>query len=318
MKTISLNPIPLIGCGLAALLAGCLDEPDVQDDDIVESLRAAIPSAQDLMIQLPEAPTDASGAVAAVGDPAILLAQTANIAYNANGSISASYDYVESLTYGPPTSYTATRAEWGPWDYPAYPLVYRFWAEQVSPDLVEFAMEARPKNSANDPFVAVITGSTERDPATGRYFGSIVFDYDAHTAMDPSSPYAGVSWIGFDHRNDPSVISAHNTDDSDPNSPLDVTYEYRYRADGSGSLEYSASGGVDPNGNPYGGGALATQWDATGAGRADASQSDATGTQNWNGTECWNAAFGRVYYSDDAPQNPDEGAATDCIFSNPL
>jgi hypothetical protein len=90
-----------------------------------------------------------------------------------------------------------------------------------------------------------------------------------------------------------------------------ANYSYNQAIDGGGNMVFNFPGdaGADIT--------LRSRWQKTGAGRADARLTGGDlGAQIVTASECWDTAFGRVYYQDSATYKPTEGLATSCVFTD--
>jgi hypothetical protein len=105
-------------------------------------------------------------------------------------------------------------------------------------------------------------------------------------------------------------------------SQAEATFHYYYAeaADGTGDFQFRLFADTDDPGPAWEVSAIRSRWQPTGAGRSDVSISGGDLGLNVTVTasECWDASFGEVYYTDSATWKPTSGDPSLCAYANAL
>jgi hypothetical protein len=100
------------------------------------------------------------------------------------------------------------------------------------------------------------------------------------------------------------------------NSGGNADYTYDADADGGGNMTFAAHGDTEDEGALAEDAVVRSRWLSTGAGRADVRLSGGDlGSTQVTASQCWDATFGEVYYSDSAGFVAPSGAETECAFA---
>lgn len=217
----------------------------------------------------------------------------------------------------PPTSLEQEEAIWGPWTEALSPAEYRFRATEVASEQYSYALEARAKNT-DDPWRAVWLGEGFGEGHQNHQAGWFELDFDAANEVDPTRLNAdeesGKVRVTYDLRSYPTTIRAQMTE-----TQGDAWFDIRLSTekDGGGRVDIDALDDVDDSKlTKKEDVAMRSRWSATGAGRADVTVANGDLPEGTvvHASECWSAAFSRVYWSDTIGMEPDQGEEASCAF----
>jgi hypothetical protein len=302
---------------LAALTIGCHAGND--------PYQAALPTRAAVTIHVPgEAPAAttafASGVrtEALVGAQATLYTMTREISTQLNGATESFFGMIDDVTATPPSGHDASHAYWGPFTPPLSPITVALAVERVDAQDYKFFLGGKPKGAPDSAYMGLLGGGAHQvDAQHGT--GQLEVNFSTMHALDPTTnPATGV--IGFVHSNIAAArtVDVHFADFDDGQAgtmPQNATYHYSEQADASGSFEFALKTNFDrdPNGILEDA-ALISRWLPTGAGRADMVVQGGSLPAGFvvHAIECWNAAFGRVYYTEDVDPTKTEGNASAC------
>jgi hypothetical protein len=315
--------------GIAAVGVAAVSNACAVSADDSERFRDPIPQSSDVGMGVPGSATGASTKAQAKG---LRFANTPGATsyaeyYQVTRDITDSVDngtawvigLVWTIVHSPPTSIAAHQAVWGPGAGDALsPVVWRFTVNEVGDHEYDYVLDGRAKGSTSEAdFTSVLTGHGYGRTRTEHRQGWFTLDFDASAKLDPAKNHdSGNIKIVFDLRQYPATLAVDmNATDRPRTAKIDVTHQ----GDGSGSVDIAMHDSADPaqsgNADDL---ALHSRWDTSGAGRGDAQFSGGTlpaTVANVQASECWDAAFARVYYKDSADYKPAAGNAAACVFA---
>src|SRR5262249_6743148 len=133
------------------------------------------------------------------------------------------------------------------------------------------------------------------------------------------NPSTGAIAFVHDNTADPRTVEVHFGDfvGAANAMPFNATYQYAEHPDTSGNFQFALRTNFDsdPN-NVLEDAALVSRWLASGAGRADLVATGGSLPQGFtvHATECWDASFARVFYTEDVDPTKTEGSVLDCAL----
>jgi hypothetical protein len=304
---------------LVALTMGCRAGHDPYE--------AALPTRAAVAIQVPGNAT--AGATAAtsgvrtealVGTQATLYTMTRQISTQLNGATDSFFGMINDITATPPSAHDASHAYWGPFTPALSPMTVTLAVERVDAQDYKFFLGGRPKSAPDSAYMGLLGGGAHQVDAT-HGTGQLEVNFNTMHALDPTTnPATGA--IGFVHSNvaDARTVEVHFADFVDGKAgtmPQNATYHYTENPDTSGSFEFvlKTNFDMDPNGILEDA-ALLSRWVPSGAGRADMIVQGGSLPAGFvvHAIECWNATFGRVYYTEDVDPTKTEGDASACAL----
>jgi hypothetical protein len=319
----------------ALALSGCV----LEKKDDASRFREAIPEADKVAVSGPEdgqASGSASGQSIQSDEPwangpwAKWYGFTRYVRHGVNTVTGVVLGSVWIIVHTEPTSVADKEAIWGPYTDSLEPASYRFRVTEVAEGEYDYTLEGRAKQSQNDSdYRAVLSGHGYGKGHASHGDGWFKIDLDTAKALDP-----------FNYKSDESG-TIKVTHDLPPNitknlfaQPRTVTAEVypttsdqwfkatsHSEADGTGTLLVDAFADTDDSNMTQNENiSILSEWNGTGAGRADISI-DGGDVPSSMGTvkavECWGSDFYRVYYQDSVDYEATEGDATMCAFSEP-
>jgi hypothetical protein len=300
---------------LVSLAAGCAGNDYL----------AALPTREGLAINVPGA-SDATSAAKArneaaqLGAPATFYLLTRQVATQLNGDAAIFFDMIDQAVATPPTAHDATHEYWGPFTPALSPMTIVLAVQPVDAEDYNFFLGGKPKSAPNSAFTGLLGGSAHQVDAT-HGSGQLEVNFSTLSSLDPTTSSA-TGAIAFVHSNiaDPRTVEVHFgnfLDGTAGATPLNATYQYAEHADTSGSFQFALLTNFDndPNGDLEDV-TLQSRWLASGAGRADlvATGGDLPAGFVVHATECWDASFARVFYTDDVDPSKTEGSVSACAL----
>jgi hypothetical protein len=286
----------------------------VQKDATPDGIDHALPTKDQVSIKLPQtaARTVDSNVL---GQLAPWYVATRDVTRTFNGSSAWVLTLLHTIVGFPATSIHGDTYTWGPWSDALSPAEYKLDVTAVGDGTYTYQLSGRSKTQANARFEVVIDGSA--DPRAGDNLGSgeFLIDFDAGKRVNPvdSGDAKGSVDAHYDLARRHLDLTIMSTDAQ--GQPALADYAYNAGADGGGDMTFDVSLNA-------GGTALLetltlrSRWLASGAGRADARVAGGDlGTIQLTASECWNTAFGRVFYKDSNNFAPTEGLETSCAFA---
>ncbi|MEO8698844.1 MAG: hypothetical protein ABI867_02340 [Kofleriaceae bacterium] len=278
----------LLTAAAALSLTAC-----IKKDDPPDAIKRAIPTADQVKINLP------ANSERAIGQLADWYVATRQITSTFNGGSAWVLILIHTIVEFPVTSVDGDTYTWGPFGEALDPAEYKLDVKDVGDGTYTWALSGRPRTQANGAFEVIIDGNS--DPRAGELSGNgkFLIDFDAGRRVNPidADPEArGQIEVTYDLATRHLDLDIASTDDR--GEPVFATYEYNEAADRSGDMVFELDGDM-------GGGAelehavVRSRWQADGAGRADVGLSGGD-TENPAGvlaSECWNTTFSRVFFA---------------------
>jgi len=283
----------------------------VQKDDAPEGIAGALPSAEQVSIQLPQQ------SERAVGQLATWYVATRDITKTFNGGTGWVLLLLGEIVKYPVTTASGDTFTWGPWSEPLEPAEYKLEVRVVGDGTYTYQLSGRSKLEDNATFEVVIDGAS--DPRKGDRLanGHFLLDFDAGHRIDPSKDddAKGSMDVRYDLSARHLDLTIMSTDLL--GQPVLADYAYNQAADGRGgdmTFGLAANAGGGPANESA---QLRSRWNADGAGRADGLVSGGDlGALQATASECWDTRFKRVFYTDSAVFSATEGLVTACAFAD--
>jgi len=294
----------LLALVTASSLIGCIQQDSAPDD-----LQHAIPTAEQVRINLPE-----GGNAKTVGQLADWYVATRNVTRTFNGGSAWVLVLVHTIVQYPVTSVSGDTYTWGPWHDALDPAEYKLDVTDNGDGTYDYALSGRSRTETTAQFEKIIEGFS--DPRDGVLQGNGTFrlDFEASRRVNPidADPDArGSMAASYDLQARHLDLAIATTNDA--GEPVAADYAYNEAADGGGDMVFSFNenaGGTAAQEQVV----LRSRWQATGTGRSDARLSGGDLTTAAIASECWGETFKRTYYTDNASFAPTEGDATACAF----
>ncbi|MBI2895019.1 MAG: hypothetical protein HYY06_15800 [Deltaproteobacteria bacterium] len=302
---------------LSTFAAGCIQKGD--------EFRDALPHSDDLTVRVPQDGSSEAGAhaYALIGQRAVLYQATRDISRAINGGVYILLSVLEDIVSYPPATVTADQATWGPHTPALSPLTWRMIVNKVGESDYTFSLDARPKNGDDTTWVAILSGDSHLVAGTRLSSGTLIAHCDeAHALDEYEFRCTGQVTADWDVTGSPrTVVVAFRgwTDGGVFSTPIDADYSYLENDDLSGEFAFGASADLDDDGSLPESIVVTSRWDASGAGRGDASASSGdipVAIGSVTVTECWDSSFGRSFYTDSADLAPTEGDPAACVFAD--
>jgi len=300
----------LIASALVSLsLVAC-----IQPNDEPHPIARAIPTADQVKIQLPDR------APRTVGEIAPWYVVTRDVTRTLNGGTAWVLIVVHTIVQFPPTSENAGTYTWGPWSDSLDPAEYKLDVTEAADGSYDWALSGRNKTEPGSGFEAVITGNAVPSVPEGQGHGTMLFDFDAGNRVNPidNNGERGVLEIAYDlptKHLDMSISTVENRDGVE--TPVDYAYEYGEGADRSGNMVFQVHADSEDEGPLAEDATLRSRWQPDGAGRSDirlehGDFGDAVAT----GAQCWDTNFRTVYSEFSFDATLTEGSAADCVYAS--
>jgi hypothetical protein len=282
--------------------------------DDVESIREALPQASAVQVKVPD-----QGA-RVLGETATFYTITRGVSVDLNLGAAAVLGLVRAIVSQPVTSIEGDTYIWGPWTEALNPSEFRLTVEEHVPGEYDWSLEGRRKDAgAGAPYESVVAGlAIPGRPLRGQ--GTFTVDFDVAERLDPAgNSGAGRIAVDYDLEAEPrSVVMDYERSETPPGGvATDVTFHYEYRvaADDSGDFLFTVHGDLDNNGSAWETVDIRSRWQPTGAGRSDVHvEGGDLSPAQLTGIECWDASFGRVYWTDSLGWQATEGDAAACVY----
>jgi hypothetical protein len=318
---------------VAALLQGCV----LKEQDDVSRFQEAIPEADSVRVAGPE---DAQGNGSSGGQSiqsdepwangpwAKYYGFTRQVRKGVNQVAAAVLGSVWIIVHTRPTTIDEKEATWGPWTDSLEPVTYRFRVTEVGEKEYEYRLEGRPKASSSDgDYKTVLLGKGWGRGHASHGDGSFVIDLDTAYELDPFNAGGESGKIKITHDLPPDITSnlfaqprTVTAEVTPTKSDEWYTVKSQSNADGTGTLKVDASADADDsNMTQKEDISILSQWNGTGAGRADITLTGGdvpADPGKVTAVECWGSDFYRVYYSDSINYESTEGDASACAFSS--
>jgi hypothetical protein len=293
----------LAAATLAASLVAC-----IQPTEPPPSLRTAIPTADQVKINLP------AGAAREVGQLADWYVATRGVTRMFNGGSAWVLILIHSIVQYPVTSASGNTYTWGPWSDALDPAEYKLDVRDVGDGTYEYQLLGRSKTQSNAQFEVVIDGKADPGPEERKGNGQFLLDFDAGRRVNPidAGDERGTVTATYDLAARQLDLAIDSVDDR--GQPVAADYRYVEQADGGGDMTFNVTGDAGGTAKPEQI-TLRSRWQPTGAGRADARLTGGDlAPPGAIASECWDRTFKRVYYTDNVNFAPTEGVADACVF----
>lgn len=317
----------------AALIQGCV----LKQEDDVSKFQEAIPQADHVKVAGPEDAQNggSSGQSIQADEPwangpwAKYYGFTRHVRKGVNQVAGVVLGSVWIIVHTHPTSVDEKEATWGPWTDSLEPVTYRFRVTEVGADEYEYRLEGRPKTSSNDAdYKTVLLGKGWGKGHASHGDGYFVIDLDVARELDPFNVDSGESGkIKITHDLPPDITSnlfsqprTITAEVTPSTTPEWFTVTSKSNADGTGTLKVDALADADDSNTTEPEDiSILSQWNGTGAGRADITLTGGdvpADPGKVTAVECWGSDFYRVYYSDSINYESTEGDASLCAYSS--
>lgn len=304
------------------LMAGIVGAAACGPKDEGDGFREAVPSGDAVTIRVPDSGgSDGVLTRAVLGQRAGLYKVTRDVSRAVNGGTGVMLGILWVIVQLPPTTVQGDTRSWGPWHGDSLaPLEYRLDVTRDAQGEFDYVLNSRRRAGGDGAWTGIVNGHTHvGDGARGH----IAFDFDAAHGLDADEHRAvGQMDAMFDTTQTPHSLDVMFANVSWLGErPVDATYHYDVEADGAGAFRFTTQGDVNHNGSALEDLQVLSHWKADGSGRSDATISGGDVPASVGrviATECWDATFGRNYYTDSANIAPTEGNAADCAFSMAL
>jgi hypothetical protein len=317
------------GAALAALAQGCA----LKADD-AERFREPIPQASDAALAVPGSQASGgatgqsasavtlrvqgagAGGAAAAGTYATFYDFTRGVADGVDFATLAILGAVEIVVSLPPTTIDATHAVWGPGGSALDPIAWKLTVTEASAGGYDYEVDGRPHLSTSDAdWKAVLTGFGYDKASANHRSGHFHVDRDALHTLDPQDhPETGAVDVTYDARTYPVNVEAKATTDDGTGAWFDATVTHD--AGGAGQVALTALADISTPADGTNESVVEeSQWNATGAGRADVKMSGGDfGSTTVLASQCWSDAFTQTYSTDNVDYQPTAGVASACVF----
>jgi hypothetical protein len=288
---------------LSLAATGC-----VKQDDPPEDLQRAIPTADQVKIELPQ------NQQRMLGEIADYYRVTRDVTRTLNGGTAWVLILIHAIVQYPVTSTNGNVYTWGPWSDALDPAEYRLDVTDNGDGTYDYILSGRNKTVAGSAFETVIDGHADTTPGHLQGNGDFKVDFDAGKRVNPidSGDAKGNVVVQYD-------LAARHLDmvamapDANGN-PAMFEYAYNKALDGGGDMAFNVTadgGGTALPENIV----IRSRWQADGAGRGDARLAGGDlGAAQAIASECWNGLFRRVFYTDNVNWQPTEGVVSDCAY----
>jgi hypothetical protein len=294
----------LAAVALTASLVAC-----VQKTDAPTEIQTAIPTADQVKIKLP------AGSARTVGQLAEWYVSTRDVTRMFNGGSAWVLLLIHGIVQFPVTTVDGDTYTWGPWHDALDPAEYKLDVRDVGDGTFEYKLSGRSRTEQSAQFEVVIDGKADPRPGELKGNGQFLLDFDASRRVNPidAGTERGTVTATYDLAARHLDLAIDSVDDR--GQPVNADYAYNETADGGGDMIFNVNGnagGTDKQEQIT----LRSRWQPTGAGRADARLTGGDLTAPGAiASECWDAAFKRVYYTDNVNFAPTEGVAGACAFA---
>ncbi len=292
-----------LSLSIAASLVAC-----VKTDDAPEAMRTAVPTAEQVAINLPDT------SARTIGELAEWYVATRNVTRTFNGGSAWVLTLVHTIVQFPVTSSNGNEYTWGPWSDALDPAEYRLDVTDNEDGTYEYALYGRNKTEAGAGFEKVIGGFANTNPGELQGNGTFSVDFEAGRRVNPvdADDARGSFTANYDLAERHLDLVINSIDDG--GNTVSADYAYNESATGEGDMVFvfdNDAGGTATTEQVT----LRSRWLATGAGRADARITGGDLAVSADASECWNEQFRRTFYTDTADFAPTEGNAAECAYA---
>lgn len=278
----------------------------------IDTLRAAVPRHNVLTVAL--VPPGLVGTpVCAPDGPASFGATAHDVSATVDGLLSDVLGIVDDVSAQPPSASTPGQAMWGP--IPGTTSEFMLAFDQVDPTAFEFFLGGQPQG-AQDAWQGMFGGHSETVDATHQS-GRVDINFGVMHDLDASSdPVTGGAAVEFSVDETGRHVTAHFGDvrGAADTQSVDGDYAFEEAPDGTAQFAFATLRDLDGDMLPETV-LIESTWAPDGRGTAHVTLSGGSlGATVHHVVECWDAAGGRVYTSDDADPSVTYGTTDCCAF----
>ncbi len=288
-----------------SLAAGCATPAD--------QYRAILPDDRLLIDDL-----DGASLARGIGEPSEYFQLTRDVTQEVNTGIGDVLRLVDAITdFDPTWTDEASTAQWGPWLDDGIYGQLRITEE--SDGGYVWSIELRPEDSAEDAWVAVITGHVDPGGDEKHSVGWFRLDFSAIDAMGAGDGQLGQLGAQYELLENGAVATVAFGEISENGSlPSDGGYHYEHTRGEGGLMDLAFTDDIsDPPNGTAEVAIVRSRWDGDGAGRADAYVTGGDlGPLTYTESDCWDKAQQTVFFENnfELVSEGDEGA---CVFTEP-
>jgi hypothetical protein len=282
---------------------------------------AALPTRDAVAIRVPGATTGTSGASqqGLLGTQAMFYTTTRQISTEINGDAASLFGMIDTAVASPPTAHDATHEIWGPFTDALSPVTVELGVNLVDAQNYMFYLGGKPKGAPDSAFMPMMGGTAHRVDAT-HGSGELDINFTNMNMLDPTVNTAtgGIALL-HDNTADPRTVTVHFGDfvPKPGSTPLNAQYDYAEHADHAGNFTYELfiNFDSDPQ-NVLEDAKFSSRWLGSGAGRTDLVVAGGSLPAGFvvHASECWDASFGRVYYTENVDPTKTEGDPASCAL----
>ncbi len=317
----------------AAIGQGCV----LKQEEDVSKFQQAIPQADHVKVAGPEDAqgSGSSGGQSIQGDEpwangpwAKYYGFTRQVRKGVNQVAGVVLGSVWIIVHTHPTSVDDHEATWGPWTDSLEPVTYRFRVTEVGQKEYEYRLEGRPKGSNSDAdYKTILLGEGWGKGHSSHGDGYFTIDLDVAHELDPFTADGETGKIKITHDLPPDITSNLFSQPRTITAEVTPTHTEEWftvtsksAADGTGTLKVDAFADADDsNMTEPEDISILSQWNGTGAGRADITITGGdvpADPGKVTAVECWGSDFYRVYYSDSINWETSEGDPAACAYQS--
>ncbi len=286
----------------------------------------ASPSRQGIEIKVPAPKGQALTADDVGTNQSTLLGETAEWYKNTramtlavNGATAWVLKLCETIVSYPATTVTKNQAVWGPWTDSLSPNTFKFTVTKNADGTFDYVLEGKAKTAPDTGFVSIIRGHHERGAAEKVGKGNFSVDWNAASTLPEHGPEVGTADFTYQRNEKMDVtvgVAFRQVKDGDTGNLVDADYAFAKANGADGSFEFVVHKDIQNNNSKLERCAVKSRWHDNGPGRADLMVSGGDVANPVTASECWDANFGRTFYSDSLSLKPTEGVETNCTFSS--
>jgi hypothetical protein len=299
---------------ISVLAMGCIQPTG-------DAVSDAIPTAQDVRVNLPDSAGDSQ---AALGELSEYYALTRGITRGFNAGAGFVLVLVHAIVQHPPTTVDGNTYTWGPGSNPLDPADYRLVVVDNLDGTYDWSLDGKSKIDPEAEFLTAVSGLAVEGTEAHRGSGEFTLDFTNMKAIDPiehADDNPGSVTVIYDLENrdgTAATLEMHIEGMGDNGEAISADYSYAENQDGSGDFQFSLPADVGDDGSALEDLVLRSRWMADGSGRGDAriSGGDA-GEEVVEASQCWDASFRTVY---ETSTHPDivatSGDVSECSFAD--
>jgi len=301
-----------VALALATLGFGCAKEPS-------DAISNALPTSEQVRVNLPD---DGSAQQAALGELSEYYALTRGITREFNAGAGFVLLLVHTIVQYPPTTVDGDTYTWGPGSDPLDPADYRLIVVDNLDGTYDWHLDGRSKLATDAAFLTIVSGHAVEGSDPHRGSGDFTYDLDAAREVNPidNANDQGRVTVVYDLENRDGTdasLDMHIEGVDDAGADFVADYHYAEMADRSGDFQFSLPTDVNEDGSAKEDVVLRSRWLSDGSGRGDARITGGDlGADVVEASQCWDAGFKTVFYSDTHDIIPTEGDESACSFAD--